>query len=151
MMTKLNFTMVWLAPTLLIAAGLFCTVMLAAQNAAVEVHDAWARLPAPSKTETALYMVIENHTPEKRALVSASSDAAAKVEIHQMRMEGRVMLMTPVAQFPIPARGKASLSPNGFHMMLYGLKTRPAVGDSLNVLLKFDDGTTVNVTAAVRK
>jgi len=35
--------------------------------------------------------------------------------------------------------------------MLFGLKTRPAVGDKLNVTLKLDDGTTVPVEATVRK
>jgi periplasmic copper chaperone A len=117
----------------------------------VVVHDAWARVPEPSKMETALYMVIENHTAQKRSVVSASSDAAGKVEMHQMRMDGRIMVMLPVAEIAIPARGKASLSPNGLHMMMYRLKTRPVAGDNLNVVLKLDDGSSVPVTATVRK
>ena len=151
MRTKLNFRVVRKTLMTLFVAGLFYATTLDAQDAAVTVRDAWVRVPAPSKMETALYMVIENHGPQKRALVSASSDAAAKVEMHQMRMEGRVMLMAPVAQIAIPAGGKATLSPNGLHMMLYGLKTRPAVGDNVNVTLKLDDGTTVAVTATVKK
>jgi periplasmic copper chaperone A len=117
----------------------------------VVVRDAWARVPEPSKMETALYMVIENHTAQKRSVVSASSDAAGKVEMHQMRMDGRIMVMLPVAEIAIPARGKASLSPNGLHMMMYRLRTRPVAGDNLNVVLKLDDGSSVPVTAAVRK
>jgi periplasmic copper chaperone A len=124
---------------------------MSGQEAAVVVRDAWVRVPSPSKTETALYMVIENHSSQKRSLVAAASDAAAKIEMHQMRMEGRVMIMNPVPQIAIPPGGKATLSPNGLHMMLFGLKNRPAAGDNLNVTLKLDDGTTVAVTAAVRK
>jgi periplasmic copper chaperone A len=131
--------------------GPFWAASLGAQDAGIVVRDAWARVPQPSKMETALYMVIENHSPQKRAVVSASSDAAGKVEMHQMRMDGRIMIMTPVAEIAIPARGKASLSPNGFHMMMYRLKTRPTAGDTLNVVLKLDDGTAVPVTATVRK
>ena len=131
--------------------AILCAVSLSGQAPPIVVRDAWIRVPAPSKTETALYMIIENHSAEKRALVSASSDAAAKLEMHQMRMEGKVMLMTPIAQIAIPAGGKATLNPNGFHMMVYGLKTRPKVGDSVNVTLKLDDGTMVPVTAIVKK
>ena len=59
--------------------------------------------------------------------------------------------MTPVTQIAVPANGKSTLSPNGFHLMLFGLKSRPAEGDKLMVTLKLDDGTTVPVTAVVRK
>jgi copper(I)-binding protein len=35
--------------------------------------------------------------------------------------------------------------------MLYGLKTRPAPGEKIEVTLKLDDGTTLPVEAIVRK
>ena len=133
------------------ASGLFCAQAFHAQDNAVVVHDAWIRVPAPSKTETALYMVIENHSSQKRALVSASSDLAGKIEMHQMRMDGRVMIMTPVPQIAIPARGKATLSEGGFHMMMFRLTKRPAVGDTVNVTLMLDDGTSIPITATVKK
>jgi copper(I)-binding protein len=155
--------------------------VLAAQNGAVVAHDAWARIPAPSKMETAVYMVIENHSAQPRAVVSVSSNAAEKVEMHQMKMmaaekkeekasnmpgmakkeesgmpgmakkEQTMMVMTPVAQIPVPANGKATLEPNGLHMMAFGLKSKLTEGDKLMVTLKLDDGTTVPVTAVVRK
>jgi hypothetical protein len=133
------------------ATAVFCAATLSAQDSGIVVHDAWVRVPAPSKTETALYMVIENHTAQKRALVSASSDLAGKIEIHQMRMDGRVMIMIPVKELAIPARGKATLSENGYHMMMFRLTTRPVVGDNVKVVLKLDDGTSVPVTATVKK
>jgi copper(I)-binding protein len=136
---------------MLCIAGLLFLGTLSSQDAAVTARDAWVRMPLPSKTETALYVVIENHGPQKRAIVGASSDAAAAVEMHQMTMVKTLMQMTPVAQVVIPAKGKTSFDPNGLHLMLFGLKTRPAVGDTINVTLKLDDGTTVPVTATVRK
>ena len=48
-------------------------------------------------------------------------------------------------------QGKASLQPNGLHIMMFGLKTRPAAGDTINVTLRLDDGTSVPVAATVRK
>jgi periplasmic copper chaperone A len=132
------------------AVGLFGAA-LAAQDAAVVARDAWVRVPAPSKTETALYVVLENLSARRRKVVSASTDAAAAVEMHEMRMEGKTMVMTPVAEVAIPAKGKTSFNPNGLHIMLFGLKARPAVGETINVTLRLDDGSTVPVAAAVRK
>jgi copper(I)-binding protein len=131
--------------------GLLFPSALGAQTAAIVARDAWARVPLPSKTETALYMVVENHTAQSRTIVSVSTDAAAAAEMHQMTMTKMMMVMTPVSQIALPAKGKTSFDPNGFHIMLYGLKTRPAVGDKITATLKLDDGTAVPVEAIVRK
>lgn len=108
-------------------------------------------MPLKSKMDTALYMMVENHTDRSRAIVSVSTDDAASAELHQMTMNKMLMVMTPVSQVSIPAKGKTSFDPNNFHVMLFGLKMRPAVGDKIHVTLKLDDGTTVPVEAIVRK
>lgn len=151
MKTKLTSSFLRRLSIICFAAGLFFAATFHAQDGDVVVRDAWVRVPAPSKMETALYLVIENHGSQKRALVSASSDLAGKIEMHQMRMDGKVMIMTLVAKIDIPARGKATLSPSGFHMMMFRLTTRPTVGDNVKVILKLDDGTSIPVTATVKK
>ena len=65
------------AAFMLFAVVLFSGVSLRAQDSGVVARDAWVRVPLPSKTETALFAVLENHGEERRAVVSASSDAAA--------------------------------------------------------------------------
>lgn len=114
-------------------------------------RDAWVRVPLPSKTETALFVVLENHSAQRRKVVSVSSEAATAAEMHEMKMVKMTMSMTPVTEIAIPAKGKTSLNPDGLHIMLFGLKARPVVGDTINVTLKLDDGSTVPVTATVRK
>jgi periplasmic copper chaperone A len=131
--------------------GLLFSGVLKAQAPDVIARDAWVRVPLPSKTETALYLVLENHSSQRRAVVSVSSDSATAAEMHQMTMVRMTMVMTPISQVAIPARGKTSFNPNGMHIMLYGLKSRPAPGDMINATLKLDDGTTVSVAATVRK
>ena len=131
--------------------ALLLSGLLDAQSPDVIARDAWVRVPLPSKTETALYLVLENHSSQRRAVVSVSSDSAAAAEMHQMTMVKMTMVMTPISQVNIPARGKTSFNPNGLHIMLYGLKTRPVPGDMIKATLKLDDGTTVPVEAAVRK
>jgi len=156
--------------------GIFL-VALAAQNPDIVVHDAWARVPAPSKAETALYMVIENRGTQPRAVVSVSAKEAKKVEMHEMKMmkqekasdkqggmpgmpktmdkgketDGSMMVMAPVSQIAIPANGQTELRPNGFHLMLFGLKSKLSEGDKVSVTLMLDDGSAVPVTATVRQ
>jgi copper(I)-binding protein len=124
---------------------------LAAQTVTVIAHDAWAREPVPTRDVTALFLVLENRGATPRAVVSGESDAASKVELHEMKMAGSMMRMSPVKQIDVPAGGKTELKPGGLHVMMFGLKKRPAPGDTLTLTLTLDDGTKVPVTATVRR
>lgn len=46
-----------------------------------------------------------NHSDVERYIVSASSEVAAKVELHDVIKEGDVMKMRQVPEFVIPAQG----------------------------------------------
>jgi len=137
--------------TLILCVAVLLSLHLIAQDGGVTARDAWARIPLPSKNDTALFVVVENHTAQKRKIVAVSTDAAQVAEMHEMRMERMTMVMTPIKAIDIPAHGKTSLNPDRYHIMLFGLKARPAVGDKIDVRLKLDDGTIVPVTATVRK
>ncbi len=133
-------------------ATLMLSPALTAQNVNVAVHDAWLRVPLPAQDQTALYFVIENHSPAPKAIVSASSPSAAKIEMHEEKMDAskKMMSMTPIARIAVPANGKVMLQPGGYHMMVFGLKSRPAAGGTFPVSVTLDDGTTIAVTAMVR-
>ena len=120
-------------------------------QAPIVASDPWMREPLPSAAQTAVFVVLENKTGEKRTLVSASSAVAEKVELHTMSMANGMMRMSPVKDISIPANGKAELKPGGFHIMLFGLKERPAAGASVDVTLTFDNGQTLPIKAVVRK
>ena len=124
---------------------------MAGQTVAVVAHDAWAREPAPSRDVTALFVVLENRGSTTKAVVSAESEMADKVELHEMKMDGAMMRMSPVKQIEVPAGRKTELKPGGLHVMIFGLKRRPAVGDALAVTLTLDDGSKVPVVATVRR
>jgi len=137
--------------TLLLCALGLAAIPLAAQDAAVVARDGWARLPLPSKNDTALFVVVENHSAQKRKIVGVATDAAQAAEMHEMHMERMTMVMLPVKDVSIPAHGKTSFNPDTLHIMLFGLKSKPNIGDTIQVTLKLDDGTTVPVTATFRK
>jgi len=122
-----------------------------AQTAPIVVKNAWVRATEPSKMESAAYMDIENTSAEKRAVVGVMADQAKMAEMHNMSMDGKLMKMVQIPKIDVPARGKASLKPNGMHIMLMGLTTKLAVGDKVTGSLKLDNGTMVPFTAEVRK
>ena len=76
----------------------------------------------------AVYATIANTGKEADALVSASSDAAQTVELHEVKNEGGVMKMRPVQKIAVPAGGKIEMKPGGYHVMLLGPQARPQAG-----------------------
>ena len=184
-MVKTRMRSMDLGVVALLGACVVSCAVLAADNPNVIVHDAWVRVPAPSKTDTAAYMVIENKSASARSVISASSNDAAKVELHEMKVMspgkmdakdgmssmskdndgmsgmskgadkekepgGSMMSMMPVAKIEVPANSRVSLAPNGYHLMLFGLKSKLSAGSKVKVTLQLDDGSTVPVTASAR-
>jgi copper(I)-binding protein len=92
----------------------------------------------------AVYVTLTNSGAQADSLVSASSEVAQTVELHEVRNDGGVMKMRPVKNIPVPAGGKVELKPGGYHIML--LKA----GEKVAVTLKFQHGGEVQVEAAVR-
>jgi len=152
-MTPRHFLPHFLNSALFAAAALVVAAPtdVLAQTPVITVHDAWAREPMGGRTMTGVFVVVENAGTTPRAIVSAATDAAEKVELHEMKNEGGMMRMSPVKQIDVPARGKVELRPGSFHVMLFGIKGKPVAGDTMNLTLTFDDGTTVTTAAQFRR
>ncbi len=83
----------------------------------------------------AVYMTIANGGAAADAVVSATSDAAKTVELHEVRNEGGVMAMRPLESFPLPAGGTLEMKPGSYHVMLLGLTRHLHAGDTVKVTL----------------
>jgi hypothetical protein len=95
-------------------------------------------------------MTITNTGAAADRLVSASSPAAGKVEIHEMSMQDNIMKMRELPRgLPIEAGKTVSLSPGGYHLMLLGLKAPLKKGDKITVTLNFEKAGKVDVTLDV--
>jgi len=141
----------------------------------ITVRDAWVRATVPemaatesmggmatmeavdtmtsleSDRVTAAYMIIENPSDDPDRLLSASSEIAATVEIHETTMDGEVMHMRPVEDgVTVPANGQVELKPRGLHIMLMGVRDSLEPGDTVTLTLKFESGRTITVEAPVR-
>ena len=130
------------------------TMMMAgaAMAADVEVRDAWVRGVVPAQKSTGAFMQLTS--PAGATLVGAASPAAAKVELHEMAMEGNVMRMRPVPRLTLAPGQTVALKPGGYHVMLIGLKKPLVDGDKvpLTLLLEGRDKQVdkVEVSAEVR-
>jgi len=137
----------------LLAAAILAMTLLAAHAAAatIEIRGAWIRSTPPGAPTAAGHAVIVNHGPATDRLLDGHTDAAASVTPHQMTMAGGIMRMRPIpGGLPIGASATVTLSPNGNHLMLLGLKRPLAAGQHVRVILDFSRAGAVPVDFTVR-
>lgn len=96
----------------------------------------------PGLTTGAVYFRgIRNTGMGADRLLSASTPAAALVEIHRMQVQGEVMQMRAVPAVEIPAGATVVMKHgalDGYHLMLTGLKAPLKDGDRFPVTLTFE-------------
>ena len=145
--------------TLLLSIGLFAAACGPPQpepppaaNAArmLDVRDAWVA-PTPSGVDvSAGYITIVNGTNADDRLIAASSPRAARVEVHEMSMDGAVMRMRAVESLAAPAGETVTLAPGGQHLMFFGVTPPFAEGETVEITLTFAAAGEVVVQAPVR-
>jgi hypothetical protein len=106
--------------------------------AQVAIEKPWARATAPGATVAGGYMVIRNQGAAGDKLVSASSSASAKVELHVTMNDNGVMKMREVPGYDVPAKGEFELKPGGAHLMFVQIKRPFKEGEKVPVKLKFE-------------
>lgn len=122
----------------------------AAQTAPLTLADPYVK--AVDSGMTAAFGVLTNDGDSDVSVVSAQSDAASTIELHETVMDGDQMAMQPLeGGLTVPAGGTHELAPGGDHLMLMDV-TRPLEpGDEVTLTLTLGDGSTVDVTAPVKQ
>lgn len=118
----------------MIAAGL---ALAAGSASAIEVSAAWARPTAPGAQVGGGFLTLHGGATGDR-LLSATSPAAATVELHTHVMDGGVARMRAVPVIEVAAGGKVELKPGGLHLMLIKLKAPLKAGEVVPVKLRFE-------------
>lgn len=107
-----------------------------AQAAApVTVTAPWARASVQGQRASGAFMTLVASEP--LTLVGASSPAAGFGEVHEMKMEGEVMRMRPIAGLELKPGQPVQLKPGGYHLMLQELKAPLAANSSIPLTLSF--------------
>ncbi|WP_374436122.1 copper chaperone PCu(A)C [Inhella sp.] len=116
-----------------LALALLLSGLAQAQTTASE---AWARGTVAAQKATGVFLQLRS--PDGAKLVGGSTPAAARVEIHEMRMDDGVMKMREVPALELPAGQMVTLKPGGYHLMLMGLKQPLKAGDTLPLTLQIE-------------
>ncbi len=111
------------------------------------LEQPWARATPGQAKNGAAYMTIHNAGKADDRLLSAASDRATRVELHNHVNKDGVMQMRQVDAIAVPAGSMAELKPGGLHVMLMGLKAPLKEGESFPLTLTFEQAgsTTVQV------
>lgn len=112
--------------------------------------NAWLRATPPNAKVAGAFLSIENTGKSGDRLVSARTDAADSVEIHEMKMQGDMMQMRRLSEgLAIPAKQTVTLKPGGIHLMLIAPKQAIAEGHKVEITLLFEKAgrRTVEFTA----
>jgi len=115
----------------------------------IHIMKPWSRpLPAVS-VNGAAYMTLVNKGSVPDRLLSISTPAARKAELHNHIMEGGLMKMRPVGTFEITPEDPSVLQPGGLHIMLMGLSQPLVDGNSFPLTLNFERAGSIEVEVMI--
>ncbi len=138
----------------MLAPALALTLAHQAARAAVlpiRAIDAWSRPAAAGLRTGVAYLTLVNGGPAPDRLEAASSPKAAQVGLHRSAMSHGVMDMEPVTGgLALPPGHAVALAPNGYHLMLTGLKGGLQAGERYPLTLRFAHAKPMTIQVRVR-
>jgi periplasmic copper chaperone A len=116
----------------------------------LEIGHPWARATPKGATVAGGYLKITNKGSAADRLVTATSSAATRIEIHEMAMEGSTMRMRPLPNgLEIKPGETVELKPGSFHLMFMDIKQPFEKGQRVKGSLTFEKAGTIEVEYAV--
>ena len=113
------------------------------------IETPWARATPPNARTGAAYLTLTNHGSAPDRLVSASSAAAERLELHAHVNDGGVMRMKQIDAITLSPGERVSLRPGGLHVMLIDLKGPLRENTRVPVVLRFATAGEVTVEVPV--
>ncbi len=115
------------------------------------ITQAWSRARPGGAQVAGGYLTIENKGSVPDRLVSGSTEAAKRVEIHEMALTNGIMTMRPMDDGLMIEPGKTvKFAPGGRHLMLVELAAPLREGEQVPLSLKFELAGEVVVPLAVQ-
>jgi hypothetical protein len=140
-----------------LAAALICLLFAAGALRAqdyklgnIEIQHPNIAAMIPGMSVASGYVKITNIGKDVDRLVKITSDAAATIQIHDMKMVGEVMKMQELPDgLEIPAGASVELKHGGMHIMLMDLKSPFREGDVVKAKLYFEKAGSIDVEFSV--
>lgn len=143
-----------LKKALLLAALCACTLNAAAheyQAGQLHIDHPWSRAMPPVAPTIAAYFAVHNEGKTADRLLGADTPIAARAELHEhVHGADGMMKMQQVQAVDVPVGGEARFAPGGYHVMLFELNKRPALGERFPLTLHFEKAGDVQVEVAVQ-
>ena len=128
---------------------LFLAAALAAVATSASAHDytkgslkivhPWSRATPHGAQVAVGYLAVENKGTEVDRLVSAKSEIAGRVEMHEMAVQDGIMKMRPLRRgLEIKPGATVKFEPRGFHFMFMNLKRPLEQGGKFKGTLVFE-------------
>lgn len=117
----------------------------------ISAIDPHVRMVPPGQPTTGAFFVLKNADDKDHKMIKVESTVAKITEMHTHVSEGGMMKMRPVKDIEIKAKSETALKPGGFHVMLIDLKQPLKEGDNVALKLTFEDNSSKEITAPVRK
>lgn len=120
--------------------------VIATTDSGIEIRDGYARASTPNAKAGAAFLVIENTGTTDDRLIAASTDIAARTELHtHTENDQGVMRMIHVKEgFDLPAGATLKLARGGKHVMMMGLNSSIVQGGPVNLTLTFEQAGDVS-------
>jgi len=116
----------------------------------LELTGAFTRAMPPGARAGGGFVTITNQGDKSDRLVSATSPAAPVVEIHEMKMDGDVMVMRQREYgVLVPAGETVLLAPGGLHIMFMQVPKPFVEGEDIAVTLTFEEAGPVEILLKV--
>jgi copper(I)-binding protein len=130
-------------------AGMALLLPACSEGGGIGVEDAWAR--SPMQDVGAAYFTVTNDGDAEDRLIGATAEIADRTEIHETVMEDGQAQMLPIEAVVIPAGESMSFEPGGYHVMLFDLAEPLTVGETISLVLTFEEAGEIEVEAEIRE
>lgn len=112
------------------------------EESGIEVHEALTGAAAQGE-DSPVYLAMHNHGSETDQLTGAASDAAEAVQLNNGAEVVQVI--------PVYANTEFVFIPDGYHIMLVGLKQELHLGDEIEIVLHFRDHEDITIQVPVQE
>ena len=117
----------------------------------IQIRHPWARATPPGAKVGVGYLEIRNKGSQPDRLLSATTAAAKRVEMHVTEHAGEVAKMRQLRTFEVPGRERLELRPGGAHLMLVDLAQPLKKGERFSMTLRFERAGELEVQFEVQE
>lgn len=141
---------VLLSTTFIIFCGASVTSAAEVSVGDLKLSNSCIRAMLPGAQVAGGYLTITNTGQTDDRLIAVSSERSSKAQIHEMAMDGNVMIMRELPEgLEIPAHESVKLAPGGYHLMLMDIAEPLKEGQVSKVTLNVEKSGPVEIEVIV--